>query len=86
MVIDSHHHFWNYDPVEYDWIDESKQAIRRSFLPSDLKAEIDQAGVDGVVSVQARQIVEETDEDELEIDFESTDDEQETNEWMFNMY
>jgi len=62
MVIDSHHHFWNYDPVEYDWIDESKQAIRRSFLPGDLKAEIDQAGVDGVVSVQARQIVKETDD------------------------
>lgn len=61
MVIDSHHHFWNYDPVEYDWIDENMKIIRRSFLPGDLKAEIDLAGVDGVVSVQARQTVEETD-------------------------
>lgn len=62
MVIDSHHHFWKYDPIEYSWINENMKVIRRSFLPSDLKAEIDQVGVDGVVTVQARQIVEETDE------------------------
>ena len=61
MVIDSHHHFWNYDHVEFDWIDDSMGTIRRSFLPHDLRAEIDQVGIDGVVSVQARQILEETD-------------------------
>ncbi|NWK54175.1 amidohydrolase family protein [Verrucomicrobiaceae bacterium N1E253] len=61
MKIDAHHHFWKYDPVEYDWIDDSMSTIRRSFLPDDLKAEIDQAGIDGVVSVQARQSLEETD-------------------------
>ncbi|MEC7281908.1 MAG: amidohydrolase family protein [Verrucomicrobiota bacterium] len=61
MVIDSHHHFWNYDHVEFDWIDDSMATIRRSFLPNDLRAEIDQVGIDGVVSVQARQILEETD-------------------------
>ena len=61
MVIDSHHHFWNYDHVEFDWIDDSMGTIRRSFLPNDLRAEIDQVGIDGVVSVQARQILEETD-------------------------
>ncbi len=61
MVIDAHHHFWSYDPVEYDWIDESMARIRRSFLPEDLGAEIASAGVDGVVSVQARQVVGETD-------------------------
>ncbi|CAA6692727.1 MULTISPECIES: amidohydrolase [unclassified Lentimonas] len=61
MTIDSHHHFWNYDPVEFDWIDDSMRTIRRSFLPDDLKAEADHAGIDGVISVQARQILEETD-------------------------
>ena len=61
MTIDSHHHFWNYDPVEFDWIDDSMRTIRRSFLPNDLQAEIGQVGIDGVVSVQARQILEETD-------------------------
>ncbi len=60
MKIDAHHHFWKYDPVEYDWIDESMRAIRRDFLPTDLQAEIEAAGIEGVVSVQARQTVEET--------------------------
>ena len=61
MVIDSHHHFWNYDPVEFDWIDESMRSIRRSFLPDDLEAQISTVGIDGVISVQARQILKETD-------------------------
>ena len=60
MRIDSHHHFWQYDPVEYDWISESMPAIRRDFLPADLEPEIRAAGIDGVVSVQARQTLDET--------------------------
>ncbi len=61
MIIDTHHHFWNYDPVEYDWIDDNMANIRRSFLPEDLEKIITESGVTGVVSVQARQIPEETD-------------------------
>ncbi len=61
MIIDSHHHFWHYDPVEYDWIDENMKSIRRDFLPEHLQLEIQAAGIDGVVSVQARQTIEETD-------------------------
>jgi L-fuconolactonase len=60
MIIDTHHHLWNYDPLEFDWIDDDMATIRRSFLPEDLKATIDSTGVSGVVTVQARQIVEET--------------------------
>jgi len=60
MKIDAHHHFWNYNPIEYDWIDEPMQRIRRDFLPADLEQEIGKAGIDGVVSVQARQSLEET--------------------------
>lgn len=60
MKIDSHHHFWNYDPVEYSWIDDTMKVIRRDFLPEHLRAEIAAAGVDGVVSVQARQNLAET--------------------------
>lgn len=61
MKIDSHHHFWKYDPAEYDWIDKSMKVIRKDFLPGNLKSTIQKAGVDGVISVQARQSVEETD-------------------------
>lgn len=61
MIIDTHHHFWNYNPVEFDWIDDEMANIRNSFLPHDLQATISESGVTGVVSVQARQITEETD-------------------------
>jgi L-fuconolactonase len=60
MIIDAHHHFWKYDPVEYGWISGEMKVLRRDFLPSDLLEEIKKAGVDGVVSVQARQTTEET--------------------------
>jgi len=60
MTIDAHHHFWTYDTVDYDWIDDSMNAIRRDFGPEHLKDEIRQAGVDAVISVQARQTLGET--------------------------
>src|SRR5947208_1843694 len=60
MKIDAHHHFWKYDPAEYDWISDEMSVIRRDFLPEHLEAEIKGAGIEGVVSVQARQTVEET--------------------------
>jgi len=60
MQIDSHHHFWNYDPVQYQWIGPQMSVLKRDFLPATLADEIEQAGIDGVVSVQARQTVEET--------------------------
>ncbi len=61
MIIDSHHHYWQYNPVEYDWIDDSMNVIRNDFLPEKLALTIAEAGVDGVVSVQARQSTDETD-------------------------
>jgi L-fuconolactonase len=60
MKIDSHHHFWSYSVEEYPWIGDSMSALRRDFLPEHLKAEIAAVGIDGVVSVQARQTVGET--------------------------
>jgi len=59
-VIDSHHHFWRYSVEDYAWIKESMGVIRRDFLPADLEKTIRAAVVDGVVSVQARQSLEET--------------------------
>ncbi|MES2390823.1 MAG: amidohydrolase family protein, partial [Acidobacteriota bacterium] len=59
-VIDSHHHLWRYSAEEYGWIDDSMAALRRDFLPADLVAAMQTAGVDGAVAVQARQSVEET--------------------------
>ncbi len=60
MKIDSHHHFWKYSAAEYPWIGEAMAVLRRDFLPEHLQAEMAAAGIDGVVSVQARQSVRET--------------------------
>ena len=60
MRIDSHHHFWNYTPAAYPWIGPHMAALQRDFAPADLQAEIAAAGIEGVISVQARQSIEET--------------------------
>lgn len=60
MRIDSHQHFWNYNPVRDSWIDESMQVIRKDFLPKDLKPILETNNVDGCIAVQADQSEEET--------------------------
>jgi L-fuconolactonase len=58
--IDAHHHLWRYSAAEYGWIDDSMGALRRDFLPKNLVPELKEGGIHGVVSVQARQTLEET--------------------------
>jgi len=60
MRIDAHQHFWIYNADEYGWIDESMAVLRRDFLPKDLKPQLEAAGFNGCVAVQARQSLEET--------------------------
>jgi L-fuconolactonase len=59
-VIDAHQHFWRYSAEEYCWINDEMAVLRRNFLPDDLMVELAGANVDGVVTVQARQTLEET--------------------------
>jgi len=59
-MIDAHHHFWRYNEQEYVWITPEQAVLRADFLPEQLKSECEAAGVDGVVSVQARTTLEET--------------------------
>ena len=61
MVIDSHQHFWKYEPVKHDWIDDDMSVIRRDFSPSDLAKVYQENSIDGCVAVQADQTLEETD-------------------------
>ena len=60
MRIDSHQHFWIYNQYEYDWIDDSMAAIRRDFLPRDLRPELDASNFNASVLVQTRQTLAET--------------------------
>jgi L-fuconolactonase len=61
MRIDSHHHFWNYDPGQYAWITDNMSVLKQDFGPCELQRLCDDAGVHGVISVQARQTIAETD-------------------------
>lgn len=60
MRIDAHQHFWRYDPAEYGWISDSMRLLRRDFLPPELRRAAAEAGIQGTVSVQARQTTRET--------------------------
>ena len=62
MKIDSHHHFWKYEPVRYSWMNERMEILKRDYQPADLLIQIEKTGIDGVVSVQADQSIQETDE------------------------
>ena len=59
-IIDSHHHFWMYTKKDYGWISDKMPAIQRDFLPVHLAETLKEAGVNGAISVQARQTLEET--------------------------
>jgi L-fuconolactonase len=60
MIIDSHQHFWKYDPVKSAWIDESMMEIRKDFVPSDLESILQKQNIDGCITVQVDQTEEET--------------------------
>lgn len=60
MVIDSHQHFWKYNPSRDKWIDENMEVIKRDFSPSDLFPILQSHGIGGCVAVQADQSEAET--------------------------
>lgn len=58
--IDSHQHFWKFDPVRDSWIDETMQKIKKDFLPQDLLPLLTENNFAGCVAVQADQSEEQT--------------------------
>ncbi len=60
MILDSHHHLWNYSVNEYSWITDDMAVLKKDFLPRSLERISKTSGVDGFVAVQARQSIEET--------------------------
>src|SRR5690625_7409374 len=60
MKIDSHIHFLEYNEVEYPWINNSMELLKNRFLPGNLEALIIQIQFGGVVAIQARQLLKET--------------------------
>jgi len=60
-IIDTHQHFWNYNPKIHDWINEDMQAIQKDFLPANLAIVLKENKVEACISVQAEQSIQETD-------------------------
>jgi L-fuconolactonase len=60
MKIDSHQHFWKYDPSRHAWINEEMSAIRKDFQPYDLEPLLRKYQFDGCVAVQVDETEEET--------------------------
>ena len=53
--IDSHQHFWKYDPMRDAWITDDMAVIQRDFFPQDLDPLLKENGFDGCVIVQSDQ-------------------------------
>ncbi len=60
MRIDTHQHFWKFDPIRDRWITEEMQVIKRDFSPLDIQFVLERNGFGGSVAVQADQSKEET--------------------------
>ena len=60
MKIDSHVHFWNYDPVKEAWITDDMKVIQRNFSPKDIAPILQENNIDGCIAVQADQSETET--------------------------
>nr|WP_294782599.1 amidohydrolase family protein [uncultured Flavobacterium sp.] len=58
--IDSHQHFWKFDPVRDSWIDETMQNIQKDFLPEDLEPILKENQFEGCVAVEANQSEDQT--------------------------
>ena len=61
MRIDSHQHFWRYDPARYPWIGERMGVLKRDYLPEDLEPLLRESRGRRPIAVQAEQAVAETD-------------------------
>ena len=60
MTIDSHQHFWRYDPARDAWITDSMSLLKRDFLPEDFEHECKANDIGGSIAVQVDQSENET--------------------------
>ena len=60
MRIDSHQHFWRYNPERDSWITDEMAVLKRDFMPEDLLPEMRVTGIDACITVQADQSEDET--------------------------
>lgn len=60
MKIDSHLHFWEYEPQKDAWITDEMDVLKRNYKPEQLIPLLAASGIDGGIAVQADQSEAET--------------------------
>ena len=60
QIIDSHQHFWKYDPEQHGWITDEMDILKKDFLPNDIEPIYRRLSIEGCVAVQADQSKDET--------------------------
>lgn len=60
IVVDAHQHYWQPARGDYGWLAQAPVSLQRAFLPTDLRAQREAAGVHYSVLVQAAATEEET--------------------------
>jgi L-fuconolactonase len=60
MKIDTHVHFWHFDPVRDSWINQDMAILRQDYIPEKIQSTLQLHGIDGYVAVQADQSEAET--------------------------
>ena len=58
--VDSHNHYWVYNPLRDSWIDDSMSVIQKDFLPETFSSVLKEHNMNGSIAVQADQSEEET--------------------------
>ena len=57
--LDSHQHFWNYDPDRQSWMNNDMGVLKKDYGPKDLSPLLDECQIQGSIAVQASQTEEE---------------------------
>lgn len=59
-IIDAHQHFWQYDAVKNNWINDDMKILQQDYMPKDLLPVLNDLQVAGCMAVQADQSMVET--------------------------
>ncbi|MBD8044804.1 amidohydrolase family protein [Arthrobacter sp. Sa2BUA2] len=58
--IDAHLHLWDLSAGGYGWLERAEPELQRSFLPAEAAQQLEAAGIDGAVLVQAEDSLRDT--------------------------
>jgi L-fuconolactonase len=53
--LDSHQHFWKYDPVRQNWMTGEMEVLKKDYGPQDLAGLLNKCEIQGSIAVQASQ-------------------------------